>query len=202
MKSIYNLGPELRQRNRKPNHITATNVDQGWPIWTSRQCWSMYISDLHFYIKPYFHYLKIDNHDISALRNKHKEENTYQSGGLKEEKKLTMKILVLIERVFFFLEAATNQTSQFLHLQVFCICNPINMRWDEKAEPRWKLVPMQRMIYSTSNQNISIFSKNTKLLQIGVGVVGKGWEEVAWQQMLKLLILDSTQETPSMHNFL
>ena len=29
MKSIYNLGPELRQRNRKPNHITATNVDQG-----------------------------------------------------------------------------------------------------------------------------------------------------------------------------
>ena len=76
--------------------------------------------------------------------------------------------------------------------------------WDEmkKRSGAWKLVPMQRMIYSTSNQNISIFSKNTKLLQIGVRVVGKGWEEVAWQQMLKLLILDSTQETPSMHNFL
>ena len=49
--------------------------------------------------------------------------------------------------------------------------------WDEmkKRSGAWKLVPMQRMIYSTSNQNISIFFEKHKTFA--------NWSPSCWKRM-------------------
>ena len=87
--------------------------------------------------------------------------------GQKKKKKLRMKILVLIERVFFFLEAATNQTSQFLHLQVFCICNPINMRWDEKAERSVETCPdAENDLFNVEPEYLDFFRKTQNFCKL------------------------------------